>query len=211
MKKISLVIIFSLSFLFGIFESKDALALISCRCQQTLTAISSEPRSICQDDLDYQDCSQLVSSVIAADPTVTITCVTLNNTYCNGSPRAVGGEESAAGGQGGQASGESTGCEPGRNGQEVCKLTNPIASTEVSQIVSTVIKAMLGIIGGLTLLMFVYGGFTWIFSFGNSDKVKKGQQIFVYAVIGLVIVFTAYILVGFLLDALNVSQSFRII
>ncbi|OGH91471.1 MAG: hypothetical protein A2534_00495 [Candidatus Magasanikbacteria bacterium RIFOXYD2_FULL_39_9] len=203
MKKISLVIIFSLSFLFGIFESKDALALISCRCQQTLTAISSEPRSICQDDLDYQDCSQLVSSVIAADPTVTITCVTLNNTYCNGSPRAVGGEESAAGGQGGQASGESTGCEPGRNGQEVCKLTNPIASTEVSQIVSTVIKAMLGIIGGLTLLMFVYGGFRWLTSAGNPEKVKSGSQTMIWAVIGVMLVLASYILLSTFLDFLT--------
>ncbi|EKE07513.1 MAG: hypothetical protein ACD_18C00064G0012 [uncultured bacterium] len=74
-----------------------------------------------------------------------------------------------------------------------------------------IINYIFSIVAGLAFIMFVYGGFTWIFSFGNSDKVKKGQQIFVYAVIGLVIVFTAYILVGFLLDALNVSQSFRII
>ncbi|MDD2656881.1 MAG: pilin [Patescibacteria group bacterium] len=74
-----------------------------------------------------------------------------------------------------------------------------------------IINYIFSIVAGLAFIMFVYGGFTWIFSFGNSDKVKKGQQIFVYAVIGLVIVFTAYIFVGFLLTALNVSQSFRII
>ncbi len=48
-----------------------------------------------------------------------------------------------------------------------------------------------------------------IISFGNAEKVKKGQQILVGAVIGLVIVFSAYIMVDFVLDALNVRDEFR--
>lgn len=71
------------------------------------------------------------------------------------------------------------------------------------------IDYVFSIVAALAFVFFIYGGLTWILSFGNSEKVKKGQQIFVYAVIGLVIVFSAYILVGFLLDALNVSPAFR--
>jgi len=72
-----------------------------------------------------------------------------------------------------------------------------------------VMNYIFSIVAGLAFVFFIYGGFTWIFSFGNSEKIKKGQQIFVYAIIGLVIVFSAYVLVKFLLDALNVSNTFR--
>jgi len=83
---------------------------------------------------------------------------------------------------------------------------------DVNDLVDLGLRAMnyiFSFVAGLAFVMFIYGGFTWIFSFGNSEKVKKGQQIFVYAVIGLVIVFSAYILVSFLLTALNVLPSFR--
>ena len=48
--------------------------------------------------------------------------------------------------------------------------------------------------------MFIYGGIYWITSQGNPEKVKKGMGIFVSAVIGLFIVFGAYMLVKYLGD-----------
>lgn len=66
----------------------------------------------------------------------------------------------------------------------------------------------IGGIAGFAFVFFVYGGFVWIFSFGNSEKVQHGQQILVAAVVGMVIVFSAYILVGFLLEVLGVKGSF---
>lgn len=66
-------------------------------------------------------------------------------------------------------------------------------------------------IGALAFIFFVYGGFTMILSFGNAEKFKKGQQILVAAVIGLIIVFSAYLLVSFLLDALGVAEEFKVI
>jgi hypothetical protein len=58
------------------------------------------------------------------------------------------------------------------------------------------------IIGALALLMFLYGGIIWITSHGNPEKVKKGMEIFVAAVIGLVIVFSAYMLVKYFGDSI---------
>lgn len=60
-----------------------------------------------------------------------------------------------------------------------------------------VAQFILGIVGALTLLMFVYGGFTWITSGGSSDRVKKGKDILVGAVIGLLIVFSSYMIVSY--------------
>ncbi len=64
------------------------------------------------------------------------------------------------------------------------------------------------IIGALALVMFVYGGFTLILSQGSSEKVKKGTDIILAAVIGLVIMFGAYMLVSFLGEAVNIKSDF---
>ncbi|MBI2437129.1 MAG: hypothetical protein HYV41_05355 [Candidatus Magasanikbacteria bacterium] len=68
---------------------------------------------------------------------------------------------------------------------------------------------IIGIIAAFAFAFFVYGGFVWIFSFGNSEKVQKGQQILTAAVVGLIIVFSAYILVDFLLQVLDVKEGFK--
>ena len=72
--------------------------------------------------------------------------------------------------------------------------------SDVSIFVETAIgfgRYIFGIIGALALVMFVYGGFVWITSRGSSDKVKKGMEIFGAALIGLIISFSAYILVDY--------------
>jgi hypothetical protein len=56
---------------------------------------------------------------------------------------------------------------------------------------------ILGIVGALTLLMFVYGGVTMIISGGSADKVKKGKDIIIGSGVGLMIVFGSYLIVSF--------------
>ena len=68
---------------------------------------------------------------------------------------------------------------------------------------------ILGIVGALTLLMFVYGGFTWILSGGSSDKVKKGKDIIIGSVIGLLIVFSSYMIIQYVVnDVFNSTTKF---
>ncbi len=64
---------------------------------------------------------------------------------------------------------------------------------------------ILGIVGALTLLMFVYGGFTWILSGGSADKVKKGKDIILGSVVGLMIVFSSYLIIDYVVN--NVFQA----
>ncbi len=71
-------------------------------------------------------------------------------------------------------------------------------------------RYLFGVIGALALVMFVYGGFTLILSQGSSEKVKKGTDILVAAVIGLVIMFGAYMLVSFLGEAVNIKPEFQL-
>ncbi len=63
------------------------------------------------------------------------------------------------------------------------------------------------IIGSLGFVFFIYGGFSMVISFGNAEKFKKGQQVLVAAIIGMIIAFGAYAIVKFLLESLGVQES----
>ena len=94
------------------------------------------------------------------------------------------------------------------NGKEICHLENPIGigqkgTTEASAIIGTIIKAALGIVGALTLLMLVWGGFQWLTSAGNAEKVKMGTQTMVWAIIGVLLVFASYLLLSTFTDYLT--------
>lgn len=67
----------------------------------------------------------------------------------------------------------------------------------------SVASLIVGITGSFALLMFVYGGFMWVTSAGSAEKVKKGKQIFTYAVIGLIVIFGAYAFLTTFINALD--------
>lgn len=69
-------------------------------------------------------------------------------------------------------------------------------------LIGTVINGIMGIVGSLALLMFVYGGLTWMTAAGGSEKVQKGKDIIMWATLGLIVIFASYGLVKFVLDVL---------
>jgi len=81
------------------------------------------------------------------------------------------------------------------------QLTNPLGEDidTPQALIGRVINSILGVVGSLALLMFVYGGLTWMTSSGNSEKVKKGRDILIWSAIGLVIIFASYGLVRVLI------------
>lgn len=88
-------------------------------------------------------------------------------------------------------------------------LTNPLQSQGISSLfnsstyIGKVIGRVLGIIGSVSLLLLIYGGFLMIMSGGSESKVKEGKSIITYTAIGLVVIFSAYIILTFFLGALG--------
>lgn len=82
-------------------------------------------------------------------------------------------------------------------------LTNPIGTTNFREVISRLIQAILGISGSIALLMFVYGGFLWLISAGEPEKVKKGKEVMKWAVLGLVVIVGAYTIVRAIVSALE--------
>ena len=83
-------------------------------------------------------------------------------------------------------------------------LDNPLGDIESPQVlVGQIINSLFGIIGSLALVMFIYGGFLWMTSAGSSEQVKKGKDIFIWAVVGLIVIFSAYSLVRFVIQGVG--------
>lgn len=76
---------------------------------------------------------------------------------------------------------------------------------DVMQMGINIANIILGVVGSLALLMFVYGGIMMLISAGNSDKVSKAKGIIIAAVIGLGIVFASYLIIEFVMGALGVN------
>lgn len=82
-------------------------------------------------------------------------------------------------------------------------LTNPLPDTSPQKLIGLVIKAVLGIVGSLALVMFIYGGFLWMTSAGNAEQVQKGKNVLIWATLGLAVIFSAYALVNFVIKGIG--------
>jgi len=86
--------------------------------------------------------------------------------------------------------------------EDVSKLKK-ISAANVPQLVGSILKTTLGLTGSIALLFFVYAGILWLTSGGNPDKIKKAQQIMVWAVIGLFVIFASYVIVDKVIKTLG--------
>lgn len=66
---------------------------------------------------------------------------------------------------------------------------------------------ILGIVGSLALLMFVYGGFILLTSAGSNEKVGEAKKTITAAVVGLVIVFGSAMIIKFVTSSLGINWS----
>jgi len=68
-------------------------------------------------------------------------------------------------------------------------------------------KLILSLVGTISLLMFVYGGITFLLSAGSSSEVKKGTDILKAAVIGLLITFASVMIINLFFGGLGVTWN----
>ena len=80
-------------------------------------------------------------------------------------------------------------------------------NTTVAGIASTLISVVLGFLGIVFISLLVYGGFSWMTAQGNEEEAKKAMGIIKTAVIGLIIIISAYSITHFVFSALNETTS----
>lgn len=80
-------------------------------------------------------------------------------------------------------------------------LTNPLGTTDVRDIIATIIKGALGISGSVALLMFIYGGLLWMTAGGNSDTISRGKRVLIWAILGIIVIGSAFVVTNALFNA----------
>ena len=76
------------------------------------------------------------------------------------------------------------------------------AQTSIAAIVAQIILTVLGLLGVVFVVLLTYGGFLWVTSAGEEDKVKKATGLIFNAILGALIVIAAYAITYYVLQKL---------
>jgi hypothetical protein len=67
----------------------------------------------------------------------------------------------------------------------------------------TIVNTLLFIIGAISVIMIIFGGFKYVTSGGDSNGVTSAKNTILYAVIGLIVAVLAFAIIDFVLDSLG--------
>lgn len=82
-------------------------------------------------------------------------------------------------------------------------LSLPLSDIDPAKVIGRIIRAILGIVGALGLAGFVYGGILYMTASGNADQAERGRKTIIWSVLGLAVIFAAYGIVNFIIEALT--------
>ena len=77
-----------------------------------------------------------------------------------------------------------------------------LATTDIRIIVARIIQSFFGLLGIIAVVLILYGGFLWMTSQGEVEKIDKAKRILVNAVIGLAIMLSAVAIAQFVINSL---------
>ncbi|MFZ5364645.1 MAG: pilin [Patescibacteria group bacterium] len=87
------------------------------------------------------------------------------------------------------------------------EIKGQLIQSSMPTLVGNILKVFLGVIGSLALVLFIYGGVLWLTSGGSEDKLKKARGTMIWAVLGLVVIFSSYAIVSAVISGItNRSQ-----
>jgi hypothetical protein len=77
-----------------------------------------------------------------------------------------------------------------------------LGTKDIREGVMSIVNVLLGFLGILAIIIILWGGFRWLTSGGNEEKVGEAKKIITAGIIGLVIIFVAYALASFVIAQL---------
>ena len=91
------------------------------------------------------------------------------------------------------------------NIMRIVGLFNPPTppSTDLMEYVRNILSATFVVIGVLCVIGIIYGGYFYITSQGNPDKIVKAKSTILYSIIGLIVALSAFAIVQFVLTSLS--------
>ena len=77
-----------------------------------------------------------------------------------------------------------------------------LGTTDIREGVMNIVQYLLSFLGVIAIIVMLYGGFVWLTSGGNEEKVGQAKKIISAGIIGLVIIFISYALATFVIEQL---------
>lgn len=78
-----------------------------------------------------------------------------------------------------------------------------LGGQDIRLTIAKIIRAALGFVGVILLVIIIYGGFIWMTALGDVEKVSTAKRIITNAIIGLVIILSALAITQFVITKLN--------
>jgi len=88
-----------------------------------------------------------------------------------------------------------------QSASKVEAFKNQVDSPEenfINDKIGSVIGIVLSFIGVIFLILMIYAGISWMTAAGNQEKVTKAKNLIINAIIGLIIVLSAYTISSFI-------------
>ncbi len=83
--------------------------------------------------------------------------------------------------------------------------TISLAQSDPRVIIGRIIQIALSFLGAIALILVMYGGFLWMTSNGDEEKIDKAKKLLTNAVIGLIIILSSWAITTFLLAKLSAT------
>jgi hypothetical protein len=99
---------------------------------------------------------------------------------------------------------QSTNTTPGEidGNLDLVQQNSGLGEKPLEETLGMLINVLLGLLGIIFLVLTIYAGFLWMTAGGDEKQVAKAKQIIITAVIGLVILLSAYAISQFVIDQL---------
>lgn len=82
-----------------------------------------------------------------------------------------------------------------------------LPSADIRTVIAKIIKAAMGLLGIVAVVIVLLGGFKWMTAGGEEEKVGEAKKLLGAGIIGLVIVILAYAIANFVITALITAST----
>jgi hypothetical protein len=90
---------------------------------------------------------------------------------------------------------------------ESLELPDPLGGISIPVLIGNIIKTVAGVTGSIALVIFVWGGFEYIYSGGEQAKVKSATKRLTNASIGIILIYGAYFIASTAINFLLVTSN----
>jgi len=74
---------------------------------------------------------------------------------------------------------------------------------DVEGTAASMINIVLGLLGIIAVIIIIYAGFKWMTAGGNEEQVGDAKKMLIQSIIGLAVIFSAWIIASFVIDRLG--------